>query len=70
MTIDRRDRSKEDRDAVRLPLCVLVQLNEDGEGGYELLLISELGQKIIAPVTADLIKSLHGMLSIYPPSGE
>jgi hypothetical protein len=70
MTVDRRDRSKEDRDAVRPPLCVLVQLNEDGEGGYELLLISELGQKIIAPVTADLIKSLHGILSINPPSRE
>jgi hypothetical protein len=70
MTADRCDRSKEDKDAVRLPLCVLVQLNDDGEGGYELLLISELGQKIIAPVTADLIKSLHGILLMSPLSRE
>jgi hypothetical protein len=66
MTVDRRDRSKEDRDAVRLPLCVHVQLNDDGEGVFELPLISELGQKIIAPVTADLIQSLRGILLIRP----
>jgi hypothetical protein len=49
MRAESRDRVKDDRDAHRLPLCTLVQLNDDGEGGYELLLISELGQEIIAP---------------------
>jgi hypothetical protein len=68
MAAERRDRVRDDRDSVRLPLCTLVQLFDDGEDGYELWLISELGQKIIAPVTGDLIKSLYDALLVNPPS--
>jgi hypothetical protein len=62
-----RERADDDRNAVRLPLITIVQLLDDGEGGYELQLFSELGQKIIVPMTADAIKSLHGILLLSPP---
>jgi hypothetical protein len=67
-TRDFKRRAKDDRDAVRLPLCTIVQLIDDDDGDYELLLFSELGQKIIAPMTSDAINSLRGILPLSPLS--